>query len=223
MAKKTIKRNEIMQAINGIIAAGALMLALLVVPNDATAISSATGDEPWGEFSFDAPVGNFAADCISIICTTSDGNNSFFLGTPPWTYSGSGFLIVQDAFDIGDQFKVFDNGIEIGDTSVPIGSGDCGSDPDICFGNDNVSKGIFSLAPGDHSFTIQLIASPFIGGAGFLCVSTTNRGCSPVAVPAPEPSSMLLLGIALVGALCWSRREQLSKCYVVLSRKRRRL
>ena len=208
-----------MHAIKPVIAATALMLTLLITPDRSPALSPATGSAPWGEFGFDG-AGTPAVACLT--CDPSSGGNSFFLLDPPWTFSGFGFLIVQDAFAIGDQFKVFDNGIEIGDTSLPIGTGNCGSDPDLCFADANVSKGIFPLALGQHSFEIlQIAGTP---GAGFLCISTTNEGCSPVppTVPAPEPSSMLLLAIALASAFGWSRREQFARCYIAWKRRRPR-
>jgi len=215
-----------MPVIKTMIAVLAVMFALTVMPKSSAATSSATDPEqPWGEFSFGA-TGSFAAGCIG--CDVSSGGNSFYLGTPPWTFTGSGFLIVQDAFQDGDQFRVFDNAISIGDTaSVPIGSDFC-DDPEVCFANLNFSHGVFALGSGDHSFTIQAIASPRNGGAAFLCVSSSNLSCLPITdpgpgpAPTPEPASMLLLGLGLIGALYWSKRRQLDFCSILTSNKRPR-
>jgi hypothetical protein len=214
-----------MQAIKGIIAATALIFALILIPNSAAAISyePPTG-KPWGEFAFGG-TGSFAEACIS--CTESSGLNSFQLGSPPWTFSGSGLLIVQDAFFRGDRFEVFDNNVSLGLTTDPgliddpVDGPGCGSDPVVCFSDPNSSRGIFVLDDIDHSFTIRAVASPFGGGAAYFCINTTENDCGVIAA-VPEPASMLLLGFALIGAWCWSRREQLGKCYVVLSQKRRR-
>jgi hypothetical protein len=215
-----------MQAIKGIIAASALMFALMVVPNSATAMSSATGPEPWGEFLFDV-AGADAVGCAPDNCTPSIAGNSFPLDEPPWIFSGAGVLIVQDAFFRGDQFEVFDNNVSLGLTSDPdliddpdFGPG-CGSDPVVCFSDPNSSRRIFVLDDTAHSFTIRVAASPFGGGAAYFCINTSENDCGVIAA-VPEPASMFLLGFALIGAWCWSRRKQLSKCYVVFLHKRRR-
>ena len=198
----------------------AIAFALLVMPNNSAA-SPATSDDlntPWGNFSFGQP-DSFADACT--ICGGSGGGNSFFLGSPPWTFTGSAFLIVQDAFISGDQFRVFDGPTLLGDTSVPgILTTGC-VDPAVCFTNDNYSSGIFSLAPGPHSFTIQAIASPFSGGEAFFCVSTSRSSCSPVAAPEPlpEPTSILLLGLGLAAAVYWVKRPRFSEILVQLVRK----
>ena len=179
--------------------------------------SPAQGPQPWGLFGFDG-IGKPAVTCPPTECTLISPN-AFYLGDSPWTFTGFGFLIVQDAFLIGDQLEVFDNEIPIGITSAPFGSGIFCLDPDVCFGIDNFSKGIFPLSDGPHSFTIQLFASPFSGGAAYLCVSTSDESCSPVPAPAPapEPDSMLLLGLGLVGGFFWTRRQQLHRCLIRLS------
>jgi hypothetical protein len=215
----------IMQAIKGIIAASALMFALMLVPNSATADPQPPLiiGEPWGEFQSN-DVGEFAIPC-SGECVPSIAGNSFFLADLPWTFSGAGFLIVQDAFARIDQFEVFDNNVSLGLTSQPLGTDNvgCGSNPVDCFNDPLSSRGIFALGAGEHSFTILHVAGA--RGPGYLCIDSGRGECGVDingGVPVSEPSSLLLLGFALIGAWCWSRREQLGKCYVVLSRKRRR-
>ena len=137
----------------------------------------ATGPQPWGFFGF-GPTDSFAEECDAFLCAPSAGGNSFFLGAPPWTFNGSGFLIVQDLFFSGDQFRIFDNGSRIGDTSSPNGTSiSCDTDPVICFENAGMSSGIFPLGPGNHSIVIQVIASPFSTGVASLCIDAGDVEC----------------------------------------------
>ena len=217
-----------MRVIKLALGAAALLFIIMVTPNKSAATSSATGPQPWGEFSF-GDVGSFADTGVGFV--PSIGGNSFFLDTPPWTFTGSGFLIVQDAFFTGDQFRVFDNDASIGDTSLPVTSTDgCGSNPVDCFADPRASHGIFTLGTGDHSFTIQMLLSPhfdqFGEGAAYFCIDTGagNCGVGPISGDheVPEPDSILLLGLSLVAAYCWAMRRRISECYIRIQSKRRR-
>jgi hypothetical protein len=124
---------------------------------------------PWIEIAFGA-AGSFAYGCQATDCTPSSGGNSVPGGDPPWTFTapaGGATLIVTDAFLSGDRFQIFDFGAAIGATSIPSNGGDCGDDPDPCVADPLVSHGFFSLAPGPHKITIQMLASPFDAGAAY--------------------------------------------------------
>lgn len=197
-----------MPDIKKLIAAFAIAFTMAVVPTTSSATAVVVG-EPWGEFAF-AGLGS-TSGCV--FCAPSDGGNSFFLGDSPWTFTGSGFLIVQDAFLVGDQFEVLDDGVSLGVTSAP-GAGDCGSNPVDCFSDPNSSHGIFALGAGDHAFTITVIAAPFGSGAGYLCIDSGQGECGVGPIggdhDVPEPMSMLLLGLGLVAGSFWVRRRQLN-------------
>ena len=208
-----------MSSFKKLITASLVMVAVMAMAKNSPA-SPALGPQPWGLFGFDG-VGTPAVACLPTDCTQISAD-AFYLGDPPWTFTGFGFLIVQDAFNIGDQFRVFDNGSDIGITSAPIGIGSCGIEPDDCFLHNNVSKGIFTLDDGTHSFTMTQIAGT--PGAGYLCVSTTREGCSPVTAPeqVPEPTTMLLLGFGLAGAFVWVKLPELRVVWQRIPRIRRK-
>jgi hypothetical protein len=110
-------------------------------------------------------------------------------------------LQVLDLFQSGDQFDVFDKGVNLGDTSLPIlnPNAPCVNDIGCALGDTapggEYSYGVFDLGAGSHSITIEVVQSPFGGGtAAFSATSAT-----------PEPSTPLLFGTGL-GLLALSRR-----------------
>lgn len=128
------------------------------------------------------------------------GTNPVSLPAPvtPWTFTlgaGGGTLVVTDGFDSGDQFRFFNSGVAIGDTSVPVSGFDCGNNITACLASANFSEGNFALAAGNYSLTGQALASPFGAGAGFFIVRSGVVG----AVPEPSTWAIMLLGFGVVG------------------------
>src|SRR5882724_9411183 len=74
------------------------------------------------------------ADPAGPFCFGSSGTPTQFGPAPPWTFSSAAgvLLNVTDAFEAGDRFEVFDFGVSLGLTSLPVGSSDCGDDPVPC-------------------------------------------------------------------------------------------
>ena len=83
-------------------------------------------------------------------------------------------MTVTDAYCTGDQFEVFDNGTDIGPTSIP-GTSTCTdytTNPDTALASPKWSHGVFDLGPGSHSLTFKPIASPFGSGGAFFRVDS---------------------------------------------------
>jgi len=134
-------------------------------------------DGTWTEFSNVAPDpsvsdGCLPADPAGLSCIPSDAANSVFGDAPPWTFTcptAGCSLTVTDAFNLGDQYEVFDNAASIGSTPpvpLPAQAGDqcagavvLASDPELCVLDPNSSTGVFNLGSGAHSITITRIAS----------------------------------------------------------------
>jgi hypothetical protein len=129
----------------------------------------------WQEFKFTG-VGAPAGACDGT-CLVSSGENSEYVGVPPWTFTApcdGVHFTVTDAFSSGDVFEVFDFGVSLGTTSAPATGHDGGSDPAISLLDSAMSSRVFDLAPGDHSITITPTASPSSGGAAYFRIDRIN-------------------------------------------------
>ena len=172
-------------------------LALLGVAQTSKAVPVLAG--VWYEFSF-GEEGSLAAACTT--CEPSSGTPTTYAGDPAWTYTApplGAFLLVTDAFRIGDAFLVFDFGTGLGATNAWTGTfGDsCGNDPVPCLGV--ASSGAFFLPQGPHSLDFVAGLSPFGGGAAYFNIAE-------VETPIPEPTTVALLGLGLVGLRRFRRR-----------------
>lgn len=109
-----------------------------------------------------------------------NGIGPVFNSGGPFTFSSAGTttLKVTDAFCKGDQFAVFDFGVQIGVTTA-VAAGACAGptdvfDPDIAFNDPTYSHGVFILGPGNHSITFQVITNPFSSGGAFFRVDLST-------------------------------------------------
>ena len=152
---------------------------------NATAVTANT----WYEFGFNGTGGDPLVSGVGFVPATNapDGNPIVQVGAPAWTITSPGplKLYVQDLFLSVDQFDMFNNLGNLGNTSAPISGSDCGSDITACIANAAFSRGTYILPAGSDSITgIHVQGVP--GAAVF------------ELTPAPEPSSLAVLGAALL-------------------------
>jgi len=93
----------------------------------------------------------------------TDGPYTFTAATPV-------ILEVRDDFMVGDQFRVYDDGSLLGDTSAP-GPG--------------YSTGEWTLLAGAHSITILVIMNPYDYGGFYLQVTTSPDSTPPTILGCP--------------------------------------
>jgi hypothetical protein len=100
-----------------------------------------------------------------------------------WTFTSAVpiSLKITDAYVLGDRFRIFDFGAQIGTTSVPAASGPSTDDFATAFAGGVYSSGTFFLAPGSHSITINTISGLDSGAGGIRADVST--------APAPPPAS----------------------------------
>jgi hypothetical protein len=95
-----------------------------------------------------------------------------------FTLTAPAILKATDYVCIGDQFNVTDNGVSLGNTSVPGSDMTCTIDtgnPDVAFADSRWSSRWWVLFPGSHSISGTTILSPFgDGGAAVRVDNATN-------------------------------------------------
>ncbi|OPX62910.1 MULTISPECIES: hypothetical protein [unclassified Methanoregula] len=132
---------------------------------------------------------------------------------PSFPYSGEveSRLIVTDAYNPGDQFKVYDGQVLLGVTSPPVPPVNFPpywtGDPDTAYATSEFSKGCFNVAPGRHEFFVEAVQNPWGSGTGYLRI---EAGSCPTT-PAPEfPTLFLPLAFiaGLLGAVLIIRGRQ---------------
>ena len=149
---------------------------------------------PWLKFFFRGP-GTDAYGC-AYCGGESAGENQVFLDPPPWTLdlAAPAVLKITDIFLKGDNFNLYDFNTLIL-TTPPVDSvyywTNCGTNPENCYGAEGVSYGTFDLAAGSHSLTIRVADSPYNQGTAYFRIDRI--------IGAPEPLSIMLLGLGLLG------------------------
>lgn len=83
-------------------------------------------------------------------------------------------LRVTDDFCRGDQFRIYDNGVEVGETfwTEPYAESCHAMGADNAFAFASMASAIFQLGPGDHSIRIEVIDNPWNSGRAYLRVYT---------------------------------------------------
>ena len=124
-------------------------------------------------------------------------------------FDGRACITVTDDFFYGDQFRIYDNGGLLGDTSTPIAAAMAPPvGPDAAYADPNYSSGTFVVQPGSHSITIEVIANPFDTGRGYIRIDTP--GTAPYCPDAPTVPGVglaaLLAALLLGGTLAMRRR-----------------
>jgi hypothetical protein len=107
--------------------------------------------------------------------TYHDGEPFTFTATTPVT------LRITDDYCTGDEFRVYDSGVEIGATFDAAVAPSLAIGPDAAFAAQQFASGIFTLPPGEHALTIQVIDNPWGIGRAYLRIDTEH----PFATFAP--------------------------------------
>jgi hypothetical protein len=140
-----------------------------------------TVDAGWYGFCFGGSGSGASAGCQNSGIGVS-GNPTTFTASYPVEF------MITDAFDHGDTFNVWINGVFSFTTPTVTASSGSVGDPDVAFADPLYSHDSILLSAGSYTIDVLANASPWGGGGAYLQARSV-----------PEPTTMLLLGLGLVG------------------------
>jgi hypothetical protein len=99
----------------------------------------------------------------------------------PFTFDGEACVSVTDDFQKGDQFRLIDNGTELGSTPlVAVDEDSTEVGPDAAYADSTWSSGSFEVGDGSHSIDIEILPpNSFPTGRGYIRVDSLDSAfCS---------------------------------------------
>jgi len=115
----------------------------------------------------------------------------------PFTFSSSSpvDVYITDDFESGDRFEIFDFGVSLGLTSVPTVGDVDEMGPAAAFLDPDYSHGVFTVGPGDHSITIEVLAGSIDLGRGYIKAEFSQLAA------VPEPATLALCAVGALSGL----------------------
>jgi hypothetical protein len=163
-----------MKKVFAIVLAAALMLALIPAASVMAAGDNGQCDSAVSDPLIVVGAGWSATPTVPPAFFWGSGDPPVPSDSDPFTFTSTGVVRVDvtDDFCKGDQFRVYDNGEMIGDTSPVDVEETCSPEigPEAAFNDATYSSGSFYLGPGDHSIEIVAITNPWDGGRGYIRV-----------------------------------------------------
>jgi hypothetical protein len=162
-----------------VLALGTALVLAFAAPASAATL---TVDGGWSLFGF-GPTGSAIYD---VATETSTYN---------FTLTENALLNVTDAFDFGDTFSFFNNGVALASTGT-FDSINYTNNADVAFAGTSYAKFSVLLSAGSYSLTGIATASPQGQGGAFVQLASVPAA----AVPEPATWGMMLVGFGVVGA-----------------------
>lgn len=134
-------------------------------------------------------------------CNQTDGCSPAPMSQPlgtnhaPWTFWATNYtvLTVMEGYYSGESvYHVWDRNASLGNTSRGQPGILCDDDPIECFGDPNVGRGQWILAPGWHSLRITVEYQEYWGDYGWFRLSTNDALLVNATLPAPFNSTVTL-------------------------------
>jgi len=179
-------------------AACALLLAAALPAAQAASLAT---DGSWTEILMDDSLAPYTAAWVDLNADGVSYTPTSFNVTIAAGFTGT--LTVVDTAYAGDRFSVSDNGVLLGQTGAAVADTALAhyvGSADSALANSDFSRGVFTLAAGQHVITGAWVESPYGATSGALKLDVS---------PVPEPATLatLLAGLSLLTVLLRRRND----------------